>query len=278
MCFLYIAVLPSYVTEMSPALDDSERVAVFEMAPAPFGAATDSEKAFRMCVVIPARNEEASLDATVSGIRQAFQRQELHVDIIIVDDHSTDGTLSVAQRIAGSTSSVRVVSNDAGPGFGAAVRAGLSTSCGDGVAVMMADGSDEPVDAVSYSRLLAQGWDCVFGSRFIEPDSVLQYPLLRRIVNRLGNWWIMLLTGMPYNDTTNAFKAYSRHVLDGLDALTADDFSLTVELPLKTIAMGCRHAVIPIKWYGRRNGKSKWRLASQSLSYLKQLSQVWRSR
>ena len=68
-----------------------------------------------------------------------------------------------------------------------AIRAGLDVFEGDAVAIVMADASDDPEDLVRYHRLLEEGWDCAFGSRFVPGAQVHDYPRLKLTINRLAN-------------------------------------------------------------------------------------------
>ena len=79
---------------------------------------------------------------------------------------------------------------------------------------MMADESDDCRDVVRYWNLLNQGWDAVFGSRFMKGGGVIDYPWVKLWVNRLANLFIRLLFRIPANDITNAFKAYRREILE----------------------------------------------------------------
>ena len=144
-------------------------------------------------------------------------------------------------------------------GFGSTVRSGLEAFDGDAVAVMMADGSDDPADLVRYHALLEQGYDCVFGSRFVPGAQVRGYPRLKMIVNRLANWFVRALFRHNYNDTTNAFKAYRREVIETVQPLLSNHFNLAVELPLKAFVRGHSFAVVPNSWSGRASGSRSWR-------------------
>jgi dolichol-phosphate mannosyltransferase len=90
-------------------------------------------------------------------------------------------------------------------GFGRAVVHGFDHVSGDAVIVMMADQSDDPGDVVKYWRTLNEGWDCVFGSRFVRGGGVTDYPIVKRVVNRIVNHLIMVAFQIRLNDTTNAF-------------------------------------------------------------------------
>jgi dolichol-phosphate mannosyltransferase len=153
-------------------------------------------------------------------------------------------------------------------GFGFAVRAGLQRFEGDAVAIVMGDGSDSPEDLVSYQRLLEEGYDCAFGSRFVRGAVVRDYPKPKLMLNRLANFFVRLLFRHGYNDTTNAFKAYRREVIENIQPLLSNHFNLTVEMPLKAIIRGHDYAIVPISWTNRSWGESKLGLREMGSRYL----------
>jgi NAD dependent epimerase/dehydratase family len=152
------------------------------------------------------------------------------------------------------------VSGDAPHGFGRAVIKGVDNSRGEAMVIMMADESDDCRDVVRYWQVLNEGWDCVFGSRFIKGGGVIDYPWLKLLINRFANFFIRALFGISLNDTTNAFKAYRKTVLDGCRPFLSPHFNLTVELPLKAIVRGYSWSVVPVTWRNRHTGDSKLRL------------------
>jgi dolichol-phosphate mannosyltransferase len=163
---------------------------------------------------------------------------------------------------------VRCIRNDGAHGFGHAVRKGLAVFTGDAVAIVMADGSDDPRDIVLYYRVLEAGYDCAFGSRFMPGAVVRDYPPVKRIINRVVNAGIRLIFQHGYNDTTNAFKAYRREVIEQLDPLISPHFNLTVEMPLKAITRGFSYAIVPTSWTNRAAGESKLQLQEMGSRYL----------
>src|SRR4051794_35044208 len=120
----------------------------------------------KLSVVIPARNEGSSISRTVQTLTATLRAEEIPHEIVVVDDHSRDDTAAVVARLAEQDPAVRCVENSGRPGFGYAVRAGLDAFTGDAVAIVMGDLSDSPHDVVAYHRLLEQGYDCAFGTRF----------------------------------------------------------------------------------------------------------------
>ncbi len=222
----------------------------------------------KLSIVIPAHNEEGAIASTVDSATAVLDREGIEHEIIVVDDASGDRTSDVVVELAERDGRVRHRPSHYPMGFGFAVRAGLEVSNGDAIAIMMADGSDDPEDLVAYHRLLSAGYDCAFGSRFIPGASVSGYPRLKLIANRIVNTGIRIMFGHGYNDTTNAFKAYRREVIDSVQPLLSHHFNLTVELPLKAIIRGHSYAITPIRWRGRTAGKSKLQLQEMGSRYL----------
>jgi len=222
----------------------------------------------KLSVVIPAHDEEESIAGTVSEIAKALADEGIDYEILVVDDASGDRTADVVAQLVERDERVRCIRSPYRNGFGFAVRAGLERYEGDAVAIVMADGSDSPRDLVAYHRLLCAGYDCAFGSRFIPGGSTHDYPRLKLIANRLVNTAIRLAFGHGYNDTTNAFKAYRRHVIDNVQPLISHHFNLTVEIPLKAVVRGHSYAITPISWRNRAAGTSKLRLQEMGSRYL----------
>jgi dolichol-phosphate mannosyltransferase len=222
----------------------------------------------KLSVVIPAHNEEETVAETVEGIVAALSREGIEHEVIVVDDSSRDGTAAVVAGLAERHPQVRCLPSPFSNGFGLAVRAGLDAFEGDAVAIVMADGSDSPDDLVTYQRLLEEGYECVFGSRFMQSARVVDYPRSKLIVNRIVNWGIRALFRHGYNDTTNAFKAYRREVIENLRPFLSNHFNLTVELPLKAVVRGYKYAVVPISWTNRKAGVSKLSLNEMGSRYL----------
>ncbi len=221
-----------------------------------------------LSVVIPAHDEAGSIAQTVEALTTRLRAEAVPYEVLVVDDHSQDATAGIVAGIAARDPGVRCVVNDGPGGFGYAVRAGLEAYTGDAVALMMADLSDSPGDVVAYYRLLEQGFDCAFGTRFMPGAQVVDYPRFKLAVNRVVNLGIRLLFRHGYNDTTNACKAYRRHVIDNVQPLLSAHFNLTVELPLKAIVRGHSYAIIPISWTNRSSGESKLRLQEMGSRYL----------
>ena len=229
----------------------------------------------KLSVVIPAQNEEGCIAGTVGHLHLELCLHAIPHEIVVVDDGSTDRTWAILDGLRSQIPELVPAQNREPHGFGRAVIHGLDQSTGDGIVVMMADESDDCRDAVRYWNMLNAGWECVFGSRFVAGGGTIDYPWFKYVVNRLANLFIRLLFAISLNDTTNAFKAYRRAVIDGCRPLIAPHFNLTVELPLKAIVRGYSWTVTPITWRNRRSGMAKLKIREMGSRYLFVSFYVW---
>jgi dolichol-phosphate mannosyltransferase len=238
--------------------------------------AGESSRALRLLsVVIPARDEEGCIASTVEHLYVELRLHEVPHEIIVVDDGSSDATWSILQSLHDRVPTLRPVQNIPQHGFGRAVASGFDAMTGDAVVLMMADESDDCRDVVRYWKKLNEGYDCVFGSRFIRGGGVIDYPKLKLVLNRLANYFLKVLFRLKLNDTTNAFKAYRKEVIDGCRPLIAPHFNITIELPLKAIVRGYSWTSIPITWRNRRTGTAKLQLREMGSRYLFICLYVW---
>jgi dolichol-phosphate mannosyltransferase len=229
----------------------------------------------KLTVVIPARDEAGCIASTVEHLHLELRLQGVAHEIVVVDDGSRDATWASLQELQQRIPELAPIKNPGPHGFGRAIVYGLAHMTGDAVIVMMADESDDCRDVVRYWKTLNEGWECVFGSRFMVGGGTIDYPRVKLVLNRLVNSGIKLLFRIPLNDTTNAFKAYRRTAIDGCRPLIAPHFNLTVELPLKAIVRGYSWTVIPITWRNRRTGEAKLKLTEMGSRYLFIILYVW---
>jgi dolichol-phosphate mannosyltransferase len=224
-----------------------------------------------LCVIIPAKNEMLTLTETIYNIQKKLEG-EIPFNILVVNDHSDDGTLQLLENLSWTYSHLKFVSNEWEGGVGNAIRFGLTQWQGDIVAICMADASDAPEDILlSYKLIFEGGYDCVFGSRFIKGGKVENYPFVKYFLNRIFNNWVRIKTGFNYNDFTNIFKLYHRRSIEVIFPLDSTGFSIGLEMSVKAFKRGLRIAIIPISWKQRKAGVSKLKLSENFKLYMSTL-------
>ena len=134
----------------------------------------------------------------------------------------------------------------------------------------MCDLSDDVNDIHKYYKIMTnnQNLDAVFGTRFAKNSKVKNYPYFKLVVNRIANNLIRLLFLSKYNDFTNAFKIYKKSVLMRLFPIVSENFNVFLELPLKIISRKLNYEIIPISWYGRKIGVSKFKIKEVGSKYI----------
>jgi dolichol-phosphate mannosyltransferase len=241
----------------------------------PSEASTQNDSLRLLSIVIPAREEEGCIASTVEHLYVELRIHGVPHEILVVDDGSTDSTWQKLLDLSERVPTLNPIQNTGSHGFGRAIECGFDHMQGDAAVIMMADESDDCRDVVRYWQLLNEGWDAVFGSRFVRGGGVIDYPWLKLKVNRLANFFIRIMFGIRLNDTTNAFKAYRRTVIEGCRPLLSPHFNLTVELPLKAIVRDYSWTVIPITWRNRRAGEAKLKIKEMGSRYLFICLYVW---
>jgi dolichol-phosphate mannosyltransferase len=221
----------------------------------------------KLSIVIPAYNEEDSIQKSIEAIYTELHRHTIPHEILVINDNSKDKTESILKSLIIKIPTLTYINNSGPSGFGYAVRKGLENYSGDCVAIMMGDMSDSPDDLVRFYYKMLEGYDCVFGSRFIKGGSTYNYPKMKLIINRMANTIVQICFGIRYNDTTNAFKLYKRETINGIKPFLSPHFNLTLELPLKAIVRGHNYAVLPNSWTNRKAGKSNLKIREMGSRY-----------
>lgn len=223
----------------------------------------------QLSIVIPAYNEGSNIVPCVDALMKVVADQAgIETEVIVVNDNSQDDTEAKVQQLILRRPSVRLIRRGAPGGFGRAIRSGLLFARGDVVVIYMGDQSDHPEDVVRYYRTIQEGYDCVFGSRFIKGASVNNYPKVKLIVNRIVNRVAQVMFWTQMNDLTNAFKAYRREVIQRCGPYRACHFNITLEMSLSALISGYKIKQIPIQWEGRTWGSSNLRMREMGRRYL----------
>ena len=226
-------------------------------------------------IIIPLKNENEQVNVTVKSLNDELKDLDKKFTITLIDDHSDDDTWVLMGKLKEENNNIEIFKNEYEPGFGNALRFGIKKNNCDAAVFFMGDCSDDPKDIKNYINYLDQGFDCVFGSRFIKGSIVKDYPFLKLILNRLANSFIRLLFFIKYNDVTNAFKAYKKELLIDFEPIVSKHFNINAELSLKAISRGYKYKIVPISWTNRKKNKSKFLIKEMQNRYIFAILYVW---
>jgi dolichol-phosphate mannosyltransferase len=208
-------------------------------------------------VVMPTYNEAQSLPGVLARLTAAVP----HVNVLVVDDNSPDGTGQIAEDLAAADPRITVLHRAGKEGLGAAYLAGFARGIEQGYDVLVemdADGSHRPED---LPRLLAglPGADLVLGSRWVPGGAVVNWPASRRLLSRGGTAYANLVLGLGIRDATGGFRAFRAATLTGLDLenVHSQGYCFQIDLALRTVERGFRVIEVPITFVERELGTSK---------------------
>jgi dolichol-phosphate mannosyltransferase len=217
-------------------------------------------------VVIPVRDEAENVRPLFMAIATNIPS---NAEVLIVYDSDDDPTLGEVRActtlIPGETV---LVKNDLGRGPANALRAGFNASRGKAIVVVMADLSDELALVRPMASRIAAGDDVVCGSRYMRGGRQIGGPPLKRLLSRIGGISLSLLTGLPTQDPTNAFKMYRASCLRSLQIESRDGFEISLEIVVKAWEAGAIVSQLPATWTDRTAGASKFRLWKWLPKYL----------
>jgi len=196
--------------------------------------------------VLPAYNEGASIEDALKKLDSAVNGDGLRCEIVVVDDGSVDDTRLRAMRYAARKWYVKVLSHNRNVGKGFAVKTGFLKAVGDAVVFFDSD-LDVDVEQVSrYVDALRFG-DIVVGSKW-HKDSVVKMPLIRRLLSRVFNVLVKLLTGLHVSDTQAGIKAVKRKAfVEVFRRLSVKRYAFDVELLVLANVLGLRVVELPVK-------------------------------
>ncbi|RKZ18915.1 polyprenol monophosphomannose synthase [bacterium] len=211
----------------------------------------------RGLVIIPTYNERENIE---SIIREVL-KQNIPVDVLVVDDNSPDGTGDIVRRLQKRDGRIHLIERSGKLGLGTAYIEGFKWAIKSGydfVFEMDADFSHNPNDLPRLYHAL-NDFDLVIGSRYIRGIRVENWPLSRKLLSYSANLFARFVTGVPVRDLTAGFKGIRSSVLKKLDLekIKADGYGFQIEIHYYTYWNGFRVKEIPIVFVDRRAGKSK---------------------
>ncbi len=187
----------------------------------------------RVSVVIPALDEKENLPHVLPGIPD-------EVEVVLVDGHSTDGTVELARQLRPD---IRIVMQP-GKGKGDALRAGFEAATGDIIVMMDADGSTDPAEIPAFVGVLLAGADMAKGSRFAQGGGTADMPFYRRLGNWAFVWLVRMLHGGRYSDLCYGYNAMWARVVPKLN-LDTDGFEVETAINIRALRAGLKVVEVP---------------------------------
>lgn len=200
-------------------------------------------------VVVPLFNEERSLEPLYREISDVLEAHGEQFEVIFVDDGSSDGSLTVLERLHEETTNVVVVHFRRNFGKSAALQAGFLEARGDTIVTMDADLQDDPAEIPRLLAKLDEGFDLVSGWKVRRND-----PWTRRIFSRLFNWATAVVSGVRLHDVNCGLKAYRAEVVRGMRIYG----ELHRFIPILASYRGFRVAELPVNHRARQHGRSRY--------------------
>jgi dolichol-phosphate mannosyltransferase len=211
----------------------------------------------RVLVVVPTYDEVENLEAILDRLRSSVPGAHA----LVVDDGSPDGTGALADRLAALDPRLHVLHRAGKAGLGTAYVAGFRWARAHGydvVVEMDADGSHAPEQLPALLTAL-EGADLVLGSRYVPGGSVVDWPVHRLLLSRVGNVYTRWLLRMPLSDATGGYRAARGELIDRLpfDDVASQGYCFQVDWAWRAVRAGARVTEVPITFTERSLGRSK---------------------
>ncbi len=218
-------------------------------------------------IIIPAHNEEDSLEEMISSLERTLS--DYNFEIVIVNDHSLDKTVSITQKLMKKYSNIRLFHNIGKRGFASTLITGFQEAQGEFLIPVMADGCDDPDTIKEMYEKMKEGYDLICASRYSKGGRRIGGSRLKGFFSKFVGKSIHFLTRIPTADIANAFKLYRRSALQKIKVKEGSSFATSMEVALKLYYQGCKIAEVPTNWKGRKRGKSKFKILKIAPIYLK---------
>ena len=216
-------------------------------------------------VIIPTYNESESIRGLLERLNSARKliSDRFKIDILIVDDSSPDKTAEIAKSLNLDCLSVliRKDKNGLGPAYLAGFKQGLEGDYQYFVE-MDADLSHQPEQLIDLLGAASEK-NVVIGTRWIPGGSVVNWPIQRKLISRMGTWYAAFVLKLPYKDLTSGFRVLPRELLEKInfDEIETRGYGFQIEMALKAIESGFDIKQVPITFVERENGYSKMNIS-----------------
>ncbi len=222
-------------------------------------------------IVIPAFNEEKNIPPLIDSLTNLINKERWNAEIVIVDDNSKDLTGKISDEIARKNKYVKVIHRKTGNnGMGFALRDGTYYAKGKYIIWTMADRSDKLETFPKILKKLKQGYDMVFGSRYMKGGSRGELDLLKAFLSSTYTRLCRVLFGIKVHDITNAFRGFKKELSENIK-LESGDYAISPEFAIKAHLKKYRLGEVPTSYNFRKEGTPKFKISKMFFRYTKQL-------
>ncbi len=223
-----------------------------------------------LSLVVPTYNERSSLEILLPRLDKIASEIEGHLEVVVVDDNSPDGTAEFADRFTPQSDMTVLVVKRAGKfGLASAVIEGWRAARGDLLGVMDADGSHDETILPAMVASLRDGYaEVAVGSRYVDGGGMGDWPLVRQLISRVA----VILGGFlcPAKDVTSGYLTFRKEVLEGV---SLDPIGFKIGLEVMVRGRYRTFTEVPYVFTDRKKGRSKLGLR-EVMAYLVQLSRL----
>ncbi len=211
----------------------------------------------KILIIIPTYNERENIKKLIPTIKNVNKK----IDILVVDDNSSDGTVSAVKGLMKKDKSINLLQRPYKSGLGKAYVDGFKYALNKGydlIFEMDADFSHDPKYIPDFLKEIKNN-DLVIGSRYLNGVSVINWPISRLILSKFANFYARCITGLPLTDCTSGYKCYKRKVIESIDLnkIHSDGYAFQIEMHYKAWRKGFKIKEIPIIFVDRHSGTSK---------------------
>ena len=216
-------------------------------------------------ILIPVYNENETIIDTISNI---LINTKPDFRILICYDFDEDRTLEIIKKRFFEEKRIVFVKNYSS-GFNSAIISGFKNSSAQAVLIFMADDHDNHNLINLCFEKFKEGYEVVCPSRFVTGGKMTGNPFLKGMLTRMASFFLFYFTSFPIKDSTNSFRLFSKNLINNVQIESKKGFTLSLELTAKAHRLGCSMTEIPTIWKERKKGKSRFKLLTFVIPYLK---------
>lgn len=221
----------------------------------------------KVSIVVPAYNEEDNLPILVKNLQGLIKREKLNAEILLIDDNSIDSTPKICNIFEKKYKNIFTIHRFGNRGMGNALIEGTKKAGGNVIVWVMADLSDDLNTIPKFLKRIKNGYDLVFGSRYMKGGSPGDIPYDKALFSKSFTDLSRMFIGIKVHDITNAFRAFKKNVFY-ITNPTSTDFAISPEFALKAYLAGFKLDEIPTVYSNRKKGVTKFKIFKMSIRYL----------